>query len=122
MEITTLDHFAITEIFDLRAEVEMLKDENESLKKQCEANREYRIKRGGDVDKLRKANDEWAFLWNAEYKRAEKLQSELDRAIEQMAELESQMQRACDRYNALARETFNGVSKDFEPMRGSNGN
>ena len=96
MEIKTCEAYVLAEIDDLKAE-------RDALKLQVEAER--------------KRVDSWATLWLDEYNRAEKLQSELDRAVEQMAELESQMERVCDRYNALSRESVGSFVKDFEPVK-----
>ena len=99
MEIKTCEAYVLAEIDDLKAERDALKLQ---------------------VEEERKRVDSWASIWLDEYNRAEKLQSELDRAVEQMAELEAQMERVCDRYNALARESVGSLVKDFEPVKVGN--
>ena len=99
MEIDNLEKFALSIIDYLEKRIEKLQDENEQLEKR---------------------NNEWLTLWNDEYKRAERLEGELDRAVKQMAELEAQMERVCDRYNTLARESTSSLVKDFEPVKVGN--
>jgi chromosome segregation ATPase len=50
------------------------------------------------------------------YTERNKIEAELERAIEQMTELESQMQIFADKYNELERNTTITVSS-FEPVR-----
>ena len=102
MEITKLEHFAVAEIEDLRAQVEALEAENAALQKE---------------------RDEWRELWSFNFKECkrlvelcEKQQVELDRSIAQLAELTEQYEQLARKYNDLARENSLLV-KDFEPVR-----
>lgn len=113
MEIKDCQAFVIAELKDAQARIEELETDNTRLQRQLTA----------ATRKHEKAYDELLYLWKFEFKEnnrlrdeRERLQSELNRSIEQMAELESQMQRVCDRYNALARETTSLI-KDFEPVK-----
>ena len=147
MDITNLEHFAVTEIEDLRAQVGTLEAENASLKKTCDANRRYRIRRGEYVRELRadrdavvkerdalkdlnaelqKERDEWRDMWNHEFAECGRLlnlckdqQAELDRSVDQLAELTEQYEQLAKRFNALARESFGSLVKDFEPVKGA---
>lgn len=106
MEIKDCQAFVIAELKDAQARIEELETDNTRLQRQLTA----------ATRKHEKSYDELLYLWKFEFKENNRLRDELNRAIEQMAELESQMQRVCDRYNALARETTSLI-KDFEPVK-----
>ena len=148
-EIKSIDHLVATDVLDMRARIETLEKENAALKDTCAANRRYRIRRGEYVAALRadrdamaqkcdtlkaenaalqKERDEWRDLWSINFKECkrlielcEKQQTEIDRSIEQLAELTEQYEQLARKYNALAPSN---VVKDFEPVKigGEDGN
>ena len=115
-EIKTLEHLAVTDIEDLRGRVEQLEGEKaEYLQAKCDRLIEENAR-------LTIAEKEWRELWNFQFKESkrlmqlcEKQQTELDRAIEQLAELEEQFSQLARKYNALA--LLGNVIKDFEPVK-----
>lgn len=107
MEIKTLEHFAVTEIEDLRARIRTLEAENARLESEC-----------------KKVESDWREMWRREFDECARLlnlceeqQTELERSIEQLAELESQFSQLADKYNALARRATDPYAKYFEPVR-----
>ena len=76
-----------------------------------------------EIEELKEAKETWYGYYREEEEKVKKLRadyedavSELDRALVQMAELESQMKHMADKYNDLARSTTVTVS-NFEPVR-----
>ena len=69
-----------------------------------------------EVERLERLKDIYLQDWLAERDKSEKLQAELERAADQMAELEMQLERVCRQYNELVAKTGT-VIHDFEPVR-----
>ena len=92
-------------IEDLKDKLETYKNEAESLKYQLEDEKKFSGQVALSNFDLRDEN--------------KKLKNELERSVEQMAELEMQMRNLAERYNDLARESKLGgkLICDFEPVR-----
>ena len=87
-----------------------LKDENESLKAELES-----VK--NDLESEKRLSGDLAINSYDLREENKDLKSELERSVEQMAELESQMKRMADQYNDLARSTTYSIPGCFEPVR-----
>ena len=120
MEIKTCEQYVL-------AELEETKNDRDACRERADLWLRYWLEEKDKCDKLQseldRLNDSDAIRERDEARdEIRRLERELERAVDQMAELESQMSYMAEKYNALAKDHYNGTVKDFEPVRGSDGN
>ena len=120
MEIKTCEQYVLARLEDAEERAHVLADAYHKAYTERDKLQEENDRLQSELDRL---NDSDAIRERDEARdEIRRLERELDRAVDQMAELESQMSYMAEKYNALAKEHYNGTVKDFEPVRGSDGN